>query len=163
MTDERHDDDLDVGDLRSLFASMRATDEEPPPNGMAALMAAARVKAEEMRPQSTWWERFAGLMRSPMMAFAGVAILVTGAVVVTRHQAEAPKSEISTTSSSEDRAPTPVTTQAAPPTQPAPAPVDFLAEEKSVGAPTTAPPSRIESTRELAGSKMEPTARSMAL
>lgn len=87
QVDDDHDDDLRLGDLGSMFKSMRDADEEPPSTGMAALMAAARAKAEEMKPQPSWWEKIlAGLRRPPVLAFASVAILVGGGALIMRHQ-----------------------------------------------------------------------------
>ncbi|CAN5723999.1 hypothetical protein BH11MYX2_BH11MYX2_17220 [soil metagenome] len=86
---EQDDDDLELGDLRSVFSSMRASDEDPPDTGMAALMAAARKKAAEMKPQPSLWERFFDVVRRPpVLAFATVVVLVGGGAVMFRHRGE---------------------------------------------------------------------------
>ncbi|MEO8704785.1 MAG: hypothetical protein ABI867_32310 [Kofleriaceae bacterium] len=69
--------------MRSVWLSMRDGDEEPPANGLAALMAAARDKAAAMKPQESWWRRaFAVLVRPPVLAMATIVVLVGGAVVL---------------------------------------------------------------------------------
>lgn len=87
---DRDDDELDDASLQSMRAvwlSMR--DEEPPAAGMSALLAAARAKAEQMRPRPSWWERaLAILRRPPVLAFATVMILIGGAVAITRRADE---------------------------------------------------------------------------
>ncbi|HEY4181053.1 MAG TPA: hypothetical protein VGM90_29620 [Kofleriaceae bacterium] len=89
MAEDHDDDDLALGDLRSVFKSMRDSDEEPPQTGMAALMAAARAKADEMKPQPSLWERFlAAVRRPPVLAFATVVVLVGGGTVLMRHRAD---------------------------------------------------------------------------
>lgn len=76
-------------DLGKLFRSS-LPDEDPPEDGLAALMAAARVKAVELReaaaPPKSWWARFVEtLQRPPALALATVIVLVGGAVIVKRH------------------------------------------------------------------------------
>ncbi|HEY4057763.1 MAG TPA: hypothetical protein VGM39_14210 [Kofleriaceae bacterium] len=89
MAEDHEDDDLELGDLRSVFKSMRDADEEPPSGGMAALMAAARARADEMKPQPSLWERFfAAIRRPPVLAFATVVVLVGGGAVMMRHRSE---------------------------------------------------------------------------
>jgi hypothetical protein len=82
------DDDIDDASLKSMRAvwlSMRDSDQEPPVAGMSGLLAAAREKAEQMRPSPAWWQRlFTQLRRPPALAFASVMLLVGGAVLVTR-------------------------------------------------------------------------------
>lgn len=82
MADES-DEDPQLKSLRAVWLEMR--DEDPPSRGLDALMAAARTQAAEMTP-APWWKRaFAQLRRPPMLAFASLALLIGGAVVLTRH------------------------------------------------------------------------------
>lgn len=77
-----HEDDLDVGSMRSVFSVMRAADEEPPMHGLAALMAAATAHAP--KPQ-TWWQGVTHALRQPpVLALASIAILIGGALVISR-------------------------------------------------------------------------------
>ncbi|HSK03966.1 MAG TPA: hypothetical protein VK932_22085 [Kofleriaceae bacterium] len=79
--DELDDPALGLGSMRAVWISMR--DEEPPTAGLAELLAAARVKAEEMRPREPWWRRIAVAMwRPPVLALATVVVLLGGAVVI---------------------------------------------------------------------------------
>lgn len=81
MSEHDDDDDGSLKPLRAVWLSMR--DEEPPAGGMAALMAAARDKAEQMKAKPTAWQRFLGAMRRPpVLALAGVAVLISGAIVL---------------------------------------------------------------------------------
>lgn len=87
MTTSSNDDGRDELDdpalrsMRAMWISMR--DEEPPAAGLAALLAAARVKAEEMRPREPWWRRIAVAMRRPpVLALATAVVLLGGAVVI---------------------------------------------------------------------------------
>lgn len=102
-TDGESDDDPGLQGLRSMWLSM--PDEDPPARGLDALMAAARVKAEEMAKPSLW-QRFAAMFaRPPVLALATVVVLVGGAVLVgTRRdemeaQAPASRSEVAITQS----------------------------------------------------------------
>lgn len=84
MTDhgDDRDDDPALRALRAVWLSM--PDEEPPERGLAELMAAARVKAEQMA-QPSWWQRvFAVLRRPPMLALATVMVLIGGAVFISK-------------------------------------------------------------------------------
>jgi hypothetical protein len=82
-------DDADLDDdglkgLRSMWLSL--PDEEPPTHGLDALMAAARVKAEEMA-QPSLWERFVTMMRRPQfLALATIMILIGGAVFISQRR-----------------------------------------------------------------------------
>jgi hypothetical protein len=74
-------DDPVMRSMRSVWISMR--DEEPPAAGLAALLAAARVKAEDMRPREPWWRRvFAAIRRPPVLALATVVVLLGGAIAI---------------------------------------------------------------------------------
>lgn len=102
-TDGESDDDPSLRSLRSMWLSM--PDEDPPSRGLDALMAAARVKAEEMAKPSLW-ERFTAMFaRPPVLALATIVVLVGGAVLVgTRRdemeaQAPASRSEVAITPS----------------------------------------------------------------
>ncbi|MEZ4363669.1 MAG: hypothetical protein R3B48_26060 [Kofleriaceae bacterium] len=68
--------------LREVFAELKATQEEPPPAGMALLMAAARQAAEDRRPTGLWARLRAGwtaMLQHPGIAAAAAAVLVVGA------------------------------------------------------------------------------------
>lgn len=99
MTANDDDDALERDDLmrsmRSVWLDMRDGDAEPPARGFSELMAAARVKAELMQPETAepWWRRgFAMLLRPPMLAAATVVVLVGGAVVLSQRGTEVPRS-----------------------------------------------------------------------
>ncbi|MBA2543034.1 MAG: hypothetical protein H0V17_25560 [Deltaproteobacteria bacterium] len=102
MTSKNDDDDaLDpmMRSMRSVWLDMRDGDAEPPARGFAELMAAARVKADAMQPETTepWWRRgFAMLVRPPMLAAATVVVLVGGAVVLSQRNTEVPMRSAST-------------------------------------------------------------------
>lgn len=79
MTDH-DDDDPQLSSLRAVWLNM--PDEDPPERGLAELMAAARVKAEEMARPS-WWQRLVALLRRPpVLALATVLVLIGGAVFI---------------------------------------------------------------------------------
>ena len=90
-SDDRDDDrdaepeaDAQLAPLRAVWVSMR--DEEPSDRGLAALMAAARDKASTLKPAESWWQRaLAVLRRPPVLALATVAVLLGGALAITRH------------------------------------------------------------------------------
>lgn len=75
------DDDDGLKSLRAVWLSM--PDEDPPERGLADLMAAARVKANEMTVKPSLWQRFMeSLRRPPVLALATVMVLIGGAVLV---------------------------------------------------------------------------------
>lgn len=81
------DDDLGLDEsmssMRAMFREMR--DEEPSDKGMVALLAAAREKAEEMKPKRSWWTALLEqLRRPPVLAMATVVVLIGGAVVISQ-------------------------------------------------------------------------------
>lgn len=81
--DSGGDDDEDDAQLKSLRAVWLALpDEDPPERGLAELMAAARVKAEQMTKPSVWQRISALLRRPPMLALATVLVLIGGAVFI---------------------------------------------------------------------------------
>ncbi|MBA3459517.1 MAG: hypothetical protein H0T46_06125, partial [Deltaproteobacteria bacterium] len=89
MSADDRDDDLEgdeqLESLRSVWVSMRESDEDPPDRGLAALMAAAREKASELAepPRESWWQRvLATLRRPPVLALASVTVLLGGALFV---------------------------------------------------------------------------------
>jgi len=90
MSDSANRDDDDelgldesLSSMRSMFREMR--DEEPSDRGMAALMAAAREQAEQMKPKRSWWAvLLEQLRRPPVLAMATVVVLIGGAVVVSQ-------------------------------------------------------------------------------
>lgn len=87
---ERDDDDLESDDklqgMRAVWLSMR--DEEPSDKGLAALMAAAREKADELKePKQGFWQKvLATLRRPPVLALASVTILLGGALFIAKRQ-----------------------------------------------------------------------------
>lgn len=78
------DDDAELEQfqqLRSVFAELKAHQDEPPPAGMALLMAAARQAAEERRPMGVWSKLRAGwsaMLAHPAMSAVAAAVLVVG-------------------------------------------------------------------------------------
>jgi hypothetical protein len=77
---DRDDDDPQLTSLRAVWLNM--PDEDPPERGLAELMAAARVKADEMARPS-WWQRLVALLRRPpVLALATVLVLLGGAVFI---------------------------------------------------------------------------------
>ena len=88
MSADDRDDDLEgdeLKSLRSVWVSMRESDEDPPDRGLAALMAAAREKASELAepPRASWWQKIlATLRRPPVLALASVTVLLGGALFV---------------------------------------------------------------------------------
>ena len=82
------DDDLELdaslSSMRSMWRELR--DEEPSDRGMAALLAAARVQADEMKPKkASWWSQLLEqLRRPPVLAMATVVVLIGGAVVISQ-------------------------------------------------------------------------------
>ncbi|MFN0250848.1 MAG: hypothetical protein ACKV2T_28495 [Kofleriaceae bacterium] len=79
------EDDLGLDEsmtsMRSMWREMR--DEEPSDKGMAALLAAAHAKAEEMKPRRSWFAVLLDqLRRPPVLAMATVVVLIGGAVVI---------------------------------------------------------------------------------
>lgn len=67
--------------LRSVFAELKAHQDEPPPAGMALLMAAARQAAEERRPVGLWTKLRAGwssMLAHPAMSAVAAAVVVVG-------------------------------------------------------------------------------------
>ena len=77
---EDADDDPQLKSLRAVWLSM--PDEEPPERGLAELMAAARIKADEMAKPSLWQRITALLRRPPVLALATVLVLIGGAVFI---------------------------------------------------------------------------------
>lgn len=88
-SDDNHDDDAQLQQLRAVWVSMR--DEEPPDRGLASLMAAARTKAAELEEAASpsWWQRIAAtLRRPPVLALATVTLLLGGALIVTQRRSQ---------------------------------------------------------------------------
>jgi hypothetical protein len=96
--DAEIDDDLGLDEsmtsMRSMWREMR--DEEPSDKGMAALLSAAREKAEEMKPRRSWFAVLLDqLRRPPVLAMATVVVLIGGAVVISgREDMKAPTEEV---------------------------------------------------------------------
>lgn len=92
--DDADPDDDGLKSLRAVWLSL--PDEDPPERGFADLMAAARVKADEMAAQPSWWDRFVALMRRPqVLALATIVLLIGGGVIISQkqEQLEAPATE----------------------------------------------------------------------
>lgn len=76
----------DAGDpalqaMRAVWLTMR--DEAPSDRGLGDLLAAARAKADDMRPRPTVWQRLLAAMRRPqMLALATLVVVVGGAALV---------------------------------------------------------------------------------
>lgn len=69
--------------MRAVWLTMR--DEDPPDRGLAALLAAARHKAEAMQPRPSAWQRLLAALRRPSaLALATVTVLIAGAVLIGR-------------------------------------------------------------------------------
>jgi hypothetical protein len=80
---EHDDDDPQLKSLRAVWLDMR--DEDPPERGLAELMAAARVKAVEMREadeRPTLWQRISALLRRPPVLALATAMVLLGGVVL---------------------------------------------------------------------------------
>jgi len=86
---DQDDDDADLVQLKQLRQVWLAMpDEEPPMKGLDALMAAARTKAEEMKP-APWWKRmFAVMVKPPALALATIVVVAGGAILVHNHRDE---------------------------------------------------------------------------
>lgn len=109
MSDSEADDDPMLRSMRSVWVSMR--DEEPPASGLDALLAAARSKAEEMKPREPWWRRaLATLTRPPVLAMAGLVLVIGGAVLIQRRgeSLDATATHVRDHAEELDRAPAPV-------------------------------------------------------
>jgi len=138
------EEDPQLKSLRAVWLSL--PDEEPPERGLAELMAAARVKAEQMAKPSLWQRISALLRRPPVLALATVLVLIGGAVFIgQRHskleaQQEAPAERVRETGATgAGSAAAPANTVAPPEGAPAggqPAPAD----EVPPPAATTAEP-----------------------
>lgn len=88
-----NDDDLGDDDqlkqLRSVWVSMRESDEEPPDHGLDALMAAARTKAADMAPPASegFWTKFLAVFRRPpVLALASITVLLGGALFIAQRR-----------------------------------------------------------------------------
>lgn len=103
---ERRDDDADDPQLHSLRAVwLGMADEDPPERGLAELMAAARVKADEMAKPSLW-QRITALLRRPaVLALASIMVLLGGAVLLGSHpkSAEAPAPTVAAEQRAQDQ------------------------------------------------------------
>lgn len=108
MSEDRKDDTDDELGLDESLSSMRSmwrdmADEEPSDRGMAALLAAAREKADQMRPKESWWAKLVDVLRRPpVLAMATVVVLIGGAVVISQRKDEL-KTESETASTSRGR------------------------------------------------------------
>jgi hypothetical protein len=123
---EQGDDDPQLRALRAVWLAL--PDEDPPTRGLDALMAAARVKADEM-VAVPWWRRVLDVLRKPpVLALASVMVLIGGAVLISQRTdvAEAPARE---------------RVEQKPESPPAaPAPQTVAPPEKETAAPQPEPP-----------------------
>lgn len=136
--DDEPDGDRDpvVDSMRAVWLSMR--DEDPPTAGLSGLLAAARDKAEAMRPRESWWQRtLATLRRPPVLALASVVILVGGGLVVVG-QRDQLASEVTAPAQDTAIQGAPSAPSAAPASEPAPAPAP-AATAPAAPDPATAP------------------------
>lgn len=170
-SDDNHDDDAQLRQLRAVWVSMR--DEEPPERGLASLMAAARTKAAELEHAASpsWWQRIAAtLRRPPVLALATVTLLLGGALIVTQRSSQMKVNETavderlewSDTQSKGNAAPAAGSSavMAAEPT--APPPTDPYAAEREVTTPAEVPvdPPKVRDAK--LGSKPRPKAAAAA-
>lgn len=140
MTDDNAEDD-GLESLRAMWLSL--PDEDPPDRGFAELMAAARVKADEMaprKPSASLWQRFVETFRRPpVLALATVTVLVGGAALLAqrgdRMEAQAPAA---TQPAAEEHDLAPASPQAVAP--------DPAAAGPSVAPPPPEPPAASEAT-----------------
>lgn len=164
MSAERDDDDLEGGEqlkqLRSVWVSMRESDEDPPDRGLSALMAAARTKAAEMTPAPTesWWQKvLAVFRRPPVLALATVTVLLGGALFITQ-RGDSMKSESTADERRPDlevRAREPVA--AGSPAAGAPAPVDSaIATPPTIATESTPPGENAAELKPLAKESPRP-------
>jgi len=101
--DREEADDPILRSMRSVWVSMR--DEEPSSRGLTDLLAAARVKAEQLQLHEPWWRRaFAVLRRPPVLAMASVVVLVGGSLLIHLRESEIAVRDHVTTSTSPDQA-----------------------------------------------------------
>ena len=85
-----NDDDLggdedQLNQLRTVWVSMRESDEDPPDRGLDALMAAARTKAADMTPapsEGFWAKVLTVFRRPPVLALASITVLLGGALFI---------------------------------------------------------------------------------
>jgi hypothetical protein len=138
VTDASDDDDDRLKSLRAVWLSL--PEEEPPERGFADLMAAARVKAEQMsaaaagEAKPSLWQRFLDSMRRPpVLALATVMVLIGGAVLVGRHgdEMESSPTVAPTQSAPESSTTAPV---AEPPASPPVAPAGAVAPMEAAPA-----------------------------
>jgi hypothetical protein len=83
--DDLGGDDDQLKQLRSVWVSMRESDEDPPDRGLDALMAAARTKAADMTPapsEGFWTKVLAVFRRPPVLALASITVLLGGALFI---------------------------------------------------------------------------------
>jgi len=83
---EHDDDDPQLRALRAVWLAM--PDEDPPERGLGELMAAARVKADEMARPSLWRRVLDAMKRPPVLALATITVLVTGVALIGQRKDE---------------------------------------------------------------------------
>lgn len=143
-------------ELRSVFAELKAHQEEPPPAGMALLMAAARQAAQERPPVGLWARLRAGwsaMLAHPGMSAVAAAVVVigVGGYLVSRGVQPASEQAPAVSSAAAPEASAGAAPAAAAPDQPA-----ELREPVAAPASTAPPrPSRESSSRELDGAARE--------
>ncbi len=134
--DDRGGDDDKLDQLRSVWVSMRESDEDPPDRGLDALMAAARTKAADMSPPASegfWTKVLAVFRRPPVLALASITVLLGGALFIAQRR-DTMQSEISAV----DRA-APAGSAAAPPPTHEYAPAAPPTAAPAIEAPTATP------------------------
>ena len=78
-------DDDQLKQLRTVWVSMRESDDDPPDHGLDALMAAARTKAADMTPapsEGFWAKVLTVFRRPPVLALASITVLLGGALFI---------------------------------------------------------------------------------
>jgi hypothetical protein len=112
---EHDDDDPQLKSLRAVWLDMR--DEDPPERGLAELMAAARVKAVEMREteeRPTLWQRISALLRKPPVLALATAMVLLGGVVLIGSRGDKMHAEPPSLAAEQDPVQTPAGSTAAP-------------------------------------------------
>jgi hypothetical protein len=149
--DDHGGDDDQLKQLRSVWVSMRESDEDPPDRGLDALMAAARTKAAEMTPapgEGFWAKALAVFRRPPVLALASITVLLGGALFVMQRrdtlQARdtAGQRQVETAPGAGSAAPAPATLDLAPP------PAATTGAPAATPPPEIAVPGPVEATRE---------------
>ena len=74
-----------------MFTAMRDADEEPPVRGLAELMTAASARVSASKTPSRWQRLSVVLRQPPILAVTSIAILIGGALAISRSDAVNPR------------------------------------------------------------------------